>query len=342
MTDTNVDVAGTGISLGVTLYSFTNEWWSRQYDLTGLVAEVAGRGLGPGVEIVGFQSLRTFPEVDADSVSLWRGLVDRFGIVPTCLGSNVDVALRADRSLDRDEMVDYLNRQLDTAAALGFPVVRIQIGADPAVIERCLARAEKHGIRMGMEIHAPESAVSPAIMRVREFYESVDSPLLGFIPDFSSTMRRVPEGVLADLRARGLSEGAADGLTQAWLSPGNQFANFGAWAEASRAAGEPDDAVGAATLVFTMHGRAAAETWAELAPRIVHVHGKCYEFDEVGDEPSIDYPSIATVLVDSRYQGWISTEWEGHVFAPPGTVDAFDVVASQQALLRRSLTAAAG
>ena len=47
-----IDVAGTGISLGLTLYSLTNEWWSKQYDLEGLVAAAVERGLGPGVEIV--------------------------------------------------------------------------------------------------------------------------------------------------------------------------------------------------------------------------------------------------------------------------------------------------
>jgi hypothetical protein len=33
--------------MGVTLYSFTNEWLSRQFDLDGLLAEVANAGWAP-------------------------------------------------------------------------------------------------------------------------------------------------------------------------------------------------------------------------------------------------------------------------------------------------------
>lgn len=86
MTSQNVNVAGSGISLGVTLYSFTNEWWTRQYSLESLVAAVAERGLGPGVELVGFQSIRSFPDVDDAFVDEWARLVEAYQIVPTCLG----------------------------------------------------------------------------------------------------------------------------------------------------------------------------------------------------------------------------------------------------------------
>lgn len=343
MTAANLDVAGTGISLGLTLYSLTNEWWSRAYDLESLVAEVTRREVGPGVEIVGFQSIRSFPDVDDEFVANWRRLVDTYGIVPTCLGSNIDVALRPDRTLTVDEMVDYLDRQLATAAKLGFRTVRIQIGASPDVLRRCLPTAERFGITMGMEIHAPESSLTPTILKVREFYDEVDSPLLGFIPDFSSTMRAVPAGELADLRRLGLSADQVDALVAAWRDgAGDPFERYGRWAEGARSAGAPEVALSAAMLVFTMHGRATVASWAELAGRIVHVHGKCYEFDADGDEPSIDYAGIGEVLVGAGFRGWVSTEWEGHAFTLPSEADGFERVAAQQALLRRSLAAAAG
>ena len=47
-----------GPQMGVTLYSFTNEWPTRQFDLAGLMHEVARRGLGPNIEIIGFQPPR--------------------------------------------------------------------------------------------------------------------------------------------------------------------------------------------------------------------------------------------------------------------------------------------
>lgn len=343
MDDLNVNVAGTGISLGLTLYSLTNEWWSRRYDLESMIAKVARDGLGPGVEIVGFQSVRSFPDVDDAFVAEWKRLVDTYGIVPTCLGSNIDVGLRPDRVLSTDEMVDYLNRQLETAARLGFPVVRVQIGADSEVLRRCLPTAEKHGIAMGMEIHAPESSQTPTIVKVREFYEEVGSPLLGFIPDFSSTMHDIPTGELRDLRALGLTEGQVADLLREWKDgEGAAFDRYGRWAERTSAAGASGEAVSGALLVFTMHGREPVATWSELSGQIVHVHGKCYGFDETGSEPSIDYPAIGKALVTAGYQGWVSTEWEGHAYTLPEEADGFEMVARQQALLRRSLSEAVG
>lgn len=342
MTQPNVDVAGTGISLGLTLYSLTNEWWMRRFDLEGLVAQVAARGIGPGVELVGFQSIRSFPDVDDAFVDDWRRIVETYGVVPTCLASNIDVALRSDRMLTEDEMVAYLDRQLVTAGRLGFGIVRTQIGAPPAVLERCLPTAERYGITMGMEVHAPEGFRTPTIQRVAEFYERVNSPLLGFIPDFSATMREIPPSLLASLVDAGLPREQLPHLVDAWKGEGAPFARFGRFAAQAGAAGVPKAAIDAAIMVFTMNGREAVESWADHADRIVHVHGKCYEFDATGDEPAIDYPAIAALLVGGGYRGWISTEWEGHAFLGPDEADGFDMVAKQQALLRRGIAAAAG
>ena len=46
------------LKLGTTLFSFTSEFHSREYTFEQLVAEVARRNLGPGLEIIGFQSIR--------------------------------------------------------------------------------------------------------------------------------------------------------------------------------------------------------------------------------------------------------------------------------------------
>ncbi len=341
MSISNVDIAGSGISLGLTLYSLTNEWWERKYDLDEMLAQVSQRGLGPGIEIVGFQSIRNFPDVEDAFVTHWRDLLDGHELRPTCLSSNIDVKLRADRVLTTDEMVDYLNRQLETAHKLGFRTVRVQIGASTDVLRRCLPTAEKYGITMGMEIHAPESANSPTICKVRDFYAEIGSPLLGFIPDFSSTMRTIPPTELDSLRRQGLSDDNLAGLLDEWRNgQGNSFERYHRWADSARRSGAPATAVGNAMMVFTMHGREPMQTWAELAGQIVHVHGKCYEFDTAGEEPAIDYAEAAKILTGAGFTGWISTEWEGHAFLLPEEADGFDMVAKQQSLTRRSIAAA--
>lgn len=237
-------------------------------------------------------------------------------------------------------MLTYLERQIVTAGRLGFPVVRIQIGASPTVIERALPTAERYGTKLGMEVHAPEGPRTETILQVSEFYDRVDSPLLGFIPDFSSTMRRNPQGFLDDLVAQGLPADQVGRLQEAWAGEGAPFTRFGRFRAAAEAEGVDAASLSSALMAFTMNGHEPVESWADFAGRIVHVHGKCYEFDAHGNEPSIDYPAIARVLLETSYSGWISTEWEGHSFTAPGEADAFSLVAAQQSLLRGSLTKA--
>lgn len=325
---------------GITLYSATNEWVTKKYDLESLLAAVAERGLGPGVEIVGFQSIRTFPDVTSEFVQDWERMLAAYDLVPTCLGSNIDVAQRSDRLLSDDEMVASLERQLETAHRLGFGIVRIQIGANERVIERVTPRAERLGIKLGMELHAPEGACTPAIVKVREAFDRIGSANLGFIPDFSATMRSVPNGLLAHLTDVGLPEEWVGRLVEEWAGQGAPFERFGRFAAAARAAGVPAEAVDGATIVFTMIGREPVDSWRAIAGRIVHVHGKCYEFDADGDEPNIDYPALIGLLDEIGYDGWISTEWEGHAFAGPEAGDSLDFVARQQRLVHRVLPAA--
>ncbi len=49
-----------------------------------------------------------------------------------------------------------------------------------------------------------------------------------------------------------------------------------------------------------------------LAPHTVHVHAKSYTFDSVGNETTIDYPSLLALLQTAGYEGYYSIEYEGY------------------------------
>lgn len=325
------------IGSGLTLYSLTNEWLEGRYDLEQLLREVAARGVGPGVEIVGYQSLRSFPDVDDATADQWHAIIDELGLVPTCLGSNVDTALRSDRFLNTDEMTGLLARQLHTAKRLGFGLVRIQIGASSDVIRRITPLAEDLGLQLGMELHSPEGPRTEDILRVRDLYAELDSPALGFIPDFSATMRDIPPTEKRQWVEAGLPEPLVDVFVENWRNaPGTMMDRFQSFREIALQYGASEDAIGSTMGALAMHGTQPMESWYDIADQIIHIHGKCYEFDANGDEPSVDYDAVARLLVDIDYHGWISTEWEGHFFAGP-EVDAFEQVRAHQALLGRSL-----
>lgn len=329
------------LSLGVTLYSMTNEWLAGRYTLGGLIDEVGRRGLGPGVELIGFQSLRGFPRrVSAQDERELLDAIERNGLTPTSLASNADIAARADAWMGTDESVEYMRPQIELAGRLGFPVVRTQIGLTPEVLTALEPIAAKARVHLGMEVHAPEGANTPKVLATREVYATLDSEWLGFIPDFSSGMRAIPAGMLDKLRRGGLSENGIAALVAAWEAPGVPFQRYGRFAAEAAELGEPELPVAQARLVFTMFGREDLAGWAEIMPQVRHVHGKFYDVDDDLSSPSIDYEALMHLFAQAPHDITMSTEWEGHAYLDADEQDAFEMVAKHHAMCRRFLATA--
>lgn len=323
--------------LGTTLYSFTNEWVTGRYSLTGLLELVAQKNIGPGVELVGFQSIRGFPRLDRDFIRDFRDTVERLHLVPTSLAANIDIAIRPDRYLSTDERVEYTVPQIEAAHALGFPVVRIQIGADPATLERLVPVAERLNLHLGMEIHAPEGPQTAKVMAVRELYDRIDSDVLGFIPDFSSTMHSITPGLIGTFVEAGLPVELTDDLQRIWAGEGGQADRLQEFLELARSRGVPDVAANSVAAAFTMNGHEDPGGWAELMPRVHHIHAKFYDIDDNGDEPSIDYAANLRPLRDAGFAGSISSEWEAHSWVLNRDLETADLIRRHHALMEREL-----
>lgn len=326
------------VNLGVTLYSMTNEWRAGRFSLPELVDEVGRRRLGPGVEVIGFQSLRGFPSrVSDEDLRSLRDAIERNELVPTSLAANADVARKADAWMAPDESVEYMRPQIELAGRLGFPVVRIQIGLTPEVLEKLEPIAARAKVHLGMEVHAPEGPNTAKVQATREVYERIDSEWLGFIPDFSACMRAIPPGMLDKLKRSGLSAAGIDALVRAWQASGPPFQRYGAFAEEAKQLGEPALPIGQATLVFTMFGRENLQDWREVLPRVRHIHGKFYDVDENLTSPSIDYEALMQLFGEADATFSMSSEWEGHAYLDADEQDAFEIVARHHDMCRRFL-----
>lgn len=325
--------------LGVTLYSFTPDFHAGRYTFEDLVVEAAQRGLGPGLEVIGFQSFRGFPHMSREIETRFLRLVDEHGWELACLDGNVDVAVRADRLLDEDELVEYMEAQLAAAARLGFPVLRVQNQATPAVIERLLPAAERLRVKLGMEIHAPETVRSPWVLALRELYAHLDSPYLGFIPDFGASTRGISPSVFDTFRAKGVSEELLQAIAQRWDELGGRHfeahEEIGNFIGLAHSMGAGDHAVNLAVFAVGIHGHQDPQAWAEILPDVVHVHGKFFEVRDDGHEPVVPIEELIDVLVAGGYDGYIASEYEGWHWNTQA--DAFEQVARQQALCRRAL-----
>ncbi len=324
----------TQFKFGTTLYALTNEFLSRRYSFEQLIEQTAKRNIGPGLEIVGFQSIRGFPVVTDEFADRFKYLVQQFKLWPTSLGINADQEIRRGHPMSEDEMVAYHEPQMRAAAKLGFPVARYQYGAGPNVIRRLVPLAEKLGVKLGLEIHAPHHANHPDVLKYREMYATVNSPCLGWIPDFSSTARTVPPSLLDSFRRRGVPDSLIDLAMEVWHEDGEPQARMGRYKERARATGADELQLNELSLIFPMFGHQDPRSWLELMPAVVHVHGKFFGFDSQGNEEAIDYDALMPLFRDSGYSGFMSSEWEGHMYSD---ADAFEMIERHQAMCRRKL-----
>lgn len=300
--------------LGTTIYSFTNEWLHRMYTLEEEIQKVAELDLGPAVEIVGFQSIREYPDVSDETADTFRRALDKYGLIPSCLGGNCDVGRDPKRRMTDDELVAYVERQIVSAQKLGIPVLRIQYFVGPKVFERLAPLAEKAGVQVACELHAPLWSGHPEVAELRECFDRLGTELVGFVPDFSTSMTSPPNLNWQHMRELGVSEEAIGIAREVWFSDRPIPEKFGALAEAAGRLGLSDVARAQMFTTITMFGRAPVGQLADLLPYTKHIHGKFYEVDASGTEPSIPYGELFALLLEKGFSGTISAEWEGHAF----------------------------
>ncbi len=325
-----------GPKLGSTLFSFTNAFLRLDYTFEQLLAKVAELDLGPGIEVIGFQSIRGFPKISEEFAARFRELIERYRLVPSCLAINADVALRRGAMMSTEDSVAYHEPQLRAASKLGFPLVRYQFTASPEVIRRLVPLAEQLQVKMGLEIHAPHGPNSPEVLAYREMYEGANSPMLGFIPDFGSSAKTPPPAYIDILRAQGVGDDIIEAALNIWRSDASAQAKRGRFVE--YAAGRLDALkLSAVSVIFNMMSPRPATAWRELMPQVIHIHGKFYGFDSSGSESCIPYEDLLPEFVKGRFNGFMSSEWEGHMYSSD---DGFDMVKKHHTLCRRILSVA--
>lgn len=327
---------------GATLYAYSRDFHKGKYDFEQLVREVARRGQGPGLEVIGFQSIRNWPNIDEKFISWFKGLMDETGLIPTSMATNADIGLRRDRKLNRDEMLEYMTKQINMASRLGFKNARVQISMSLEVMEALAPVAEKADIRLGLEVHSPEAPSDPDMMAHRELYEKLDTGYLGFIPDWGSTTVAVAPTVWEMHRKIGVPEEMIDELKALW----NQFHAEGlprtgevqgsrvkACVDVAKKYGFEKNAMDFAINHSVLFGHADPKEWADIMHLVWHTHGKFFSIDANGDEQSTPLVDILKVYADAGYTGSISSEYEG--FHWDNWNDPFDMVDGHQKRIRQ-------
>lgn len=300
------------IKLGATLFCYGTNYARYEYDFEECVKQAALAG-ATGYEIVGTQMLPSYPNVSDEFLGLVNDLKVKYGIGPVCYGANNDRGMRPDRDLTDDEMLADTIIDLKAANKLGCKVMRSQYMLSPAAFERLAPYAELYDVKVGIEIHNPETPSSPKMKEYLEVIQRTGSKHLGFVPDFgcfavapnkpmwdAALAMGVKEEHLqlaADCRYQGLTiEETQKKLTEAGASSAIQRALQGMY--------------GFVQFRSKSELPRLLEDLKNILPYCFEMHGKFHYLSEDCVEPSIPYEEIFAMLKDTDFDGYIICEYE--------------------------------
>jgi hypothetical protein len=310
------------VHFGTTTFSFTNEWLARQLTLEQLLSRTAELGLGPGIELVGFQTWRRFPALTKDDVREFRRLVDRLELEPTALGAYADLARRVDRPMSAAEAVEFLSPQIEIARALGFPLLRLHAGIPVEVLEQLVPLAESTGVTLATEFQGGQTPESAAVAAIVELRERLDTPTIALVLDFSVSMRAVPEPFVDAVCRAGLSREQADALIALWESGAAIPELFSALSRTGASAA----AIVEAQSGFVRFGRQDPQAWLPLVSAVAYAHAKFWWPAADGSDPAVRTADMLALLSEGGFDGAVATEWGGNAWREADGADAFKVV----------------
>lgn len=304
------------IKIGVTLFCYGTEYARYQYDFEECVKQAALAG-AKGYEIVGTQMLEGYPGVTDEFLGVIQKLKSKYGIGPVGYGANNDKGMRPDRNLTDDEMLADAIIDLKTAHKLGCKVMRAQYMLSPEAFERLEPYAKLYDIKVGIEIHNPETPLSDNMKRYLEVIKRTDSKHLGFVPDLGcfATKPNKPHWIKA-IKA---------GVSEEHLQLAAKMRYEGIPVQEAQ---EKLLNIGANPAIIPalqgMYGFVQFKSESalpglldelkEVLPYSFEIHGKFHYLDENNVEASIPYDDIMKVITESEFDGYVIGEYEDELY----------------------------
>ena len=335
------------IKRAVSLYSYQDEYARKRMTLEDIFRELSSLGVA-GVEILSDQMIHGAPYPTPETVRMWRGLLEKYGIAAVCNDIFINSTLYHNRRLTVPEQVKLLEAEIRNAHALGFSLIRLVSNTDAALLEPVLPLAEKLGVSMALEIHAGMSFDTPLSSRFIQEMRRLDSPYLGLVVDMGIFSRRHPRVSRDYFMQFGLNPALADFIDDVFEKRHTDLWHFQKQGAAvdDFADSYPDEMkalilspVDREYAIFaTGYENSPTDILDAYMPYVRHIHGKCYEMTEECEEYSIAYDEVIPYLTRQGYEGYIATEYEGNRFVRlDETVDGVGNVRKHQTMLKRYL-----
>lgn len=298
------------IKLGITLYCFTAEYARGILSFEDCVRTAAEMG-AEGYEVVGTQMVPSYPYISDEFLGLVEDCAQKYGIRPVSYGANQDRGMIPGRNLTEDELLASAIIDLKSAHKLGCKIMRAQYLLSPNALRRLAPYAEEYGVKVGIEIHNPETPRTPIVKEYLNVIKETGSKFIGLIPDFGCFATRPNKPHWDDA----LKAGAK--LEHLELAAKLRYEDVPK-EEARKQlieAGAGGPVFGALEGMYgfvQFRKEADIEGLKEILPYCIHFHGKFHYLDEQNHEVSIPYHQIIPAINDSDFEGYIVSEYEDH------------------------------
>jgi len=295
------------IKLGLTLYSFSNEYVNRSMSFEDILRTASDLGY-EGVEFIPSQMAPEYPCLTDGYLAELKGLLDRYGLQPVCWSAYIDMGIRSDRDLTEEEIVQYTVNDLIYAKKAGFPLVRTQHAISPKIFRRMIPVCRDLGVKLSIEMHHPHHPKLPVWQEYFELMRGEGKGVLGFVPDMSIFQDMPHKLWLDEARSNGCRPEKLDEIVakHARRLPADEVAE-GDYNEAERRY--------AKELESEYDGCCGSiDTLLAYMDCAFYIHGKFYYLGEDLHDPCIPYERILPAIRDSGYSGYIACEYEGHHF----------------------------
>ena len=297
----------------VTLFSFTPQIVAAERTPDEVLADVVAAGLGSTIEVDAPQHFRSYPSLDGADTEAFAALVSRLGVRLSLLGVYDDAGLRSDRPFTLEESADYVGRQIEAAAAMGFAGARIAFGVRPELLERLAEHAEAHGITVLQEAQGNLRPDSPTFERQWDAIDRIGSDLLGFVLDLSACMPALPVTYLDLLEREGVPRDAVGYLAGQWGVAPHDEVRAGTEERLNRVLLSPA-ARDALFMAWTRFGSSRVAGWRDALPRVGAVHLKFWDLEDDDRRVSQPLTDLRALLAASSYRGVVTSEWGGHAW----------------------------
>jgi sugar phosphate isomerase/epimerase len=323
------------IKLGVTLYSFQDEYVWGRLSLEDCLAELQKMG-AQGVELIGDQMVHNSPHPEESFYEQWCGWLRQYALEPVCDDIFINTTLYKNRRLTTKECIAALKAEIAHANRMGFKIVRLVSQTPNEIILPCLEYAQAHDVQIALEIHAGSSGIElPMSQEFIAIMTGANTPYIGLVFDMGLFCRKFPRVIREYYRREGVSLDLLDYVDDVFAG-GEDSRSISKDQVLKRYRKTPIDEE---FVEYTYHfENNPLEIMQPYLGYVKNIHGKFYEITSDGIEYSVPYAEIISFLKTNRYRGYICSEYEGNRFVPSGAqVQGVDQVARHQKMMRSYL-----